>query len=130
MVTDRVAIDTNVISAALSNDIVIVELLQKYLVLFVPVIAFGEQLYGAENSAKVDENITQLRKFIEKVELLDINEKVAVYYSQTRFQLKKDGKPIPENDIWIAATCLANNLPLLTHDQHFDHVAGLEVIRP
>jgi len=43
-------------------------------------------------------------------------------------ELKKIGYPIPENDLWIAATCLELDIPLLTVDGHFDYVHGLQVI--
>jgi tRNA(fMet)-specific endonuclease VapC len=42
--------------------------------------------------------------------------------------LKKIGRPIPENDIWIAATCLELDVPLLSRDGHFDNIRDLEVI--
>jgi predicted nucleic acid-binding protein len=42
--------------------------------------------------------------------------------------VKKIGHPIPENDIWVAATCLEVGVPLLTRDGHFDYIRGLEVI--
>jgi tRNA(fMet)-specific endonuclease VapC len=42
-------------------------------------------------------------------------------------QLKRHGKPIPENDLWIAAICVEHDLPLATVDSHFDYVEGLHV---
>jgi tRNA(fMet)-specific endonuclease VapC len=40
--------------------------------------------------------------------------------------LKEKGKPLPENDIWIAALAMQHNLTLITRDTHFDHVNGLD----
>ena len=48
--------------------------------------------------------------------------------SLRKLKLKKVGHPIPENDIWVAATCLEVGVPLLTRDGHFDYIHGLEVI--
>lgn len=48
--------------------------------------------------------------------------------SDIRLKLKQKGNPIPENDIWIAAICIANGLPLLTADRHFQNIDNLEVI--
>lgn len=48
-------------------------------------------------------------------------------YAAARAQLKALGRPIPENDVWIAALCLQWDLPLLTRDAHFTHVKGLTV---
>jgi tRNA(fMet)-specific endonuclease VapC len=52
----------------------------------------------------------------------------AEVYARIRFELKQAGRPIPENDIWIAAICLEHGLPLATHDQHFAAIANLQVI--
>jgi len=43
------------------------------------------------------------------------------------FNLKKNGTPIPENDIWVAAACLELEVPLLSQDDHFKYVEGLDV---
>jgi predicted nucleic acid-binding protein len=45
-----------------------------------------------------------------------------------RHELKKKGTPIPENDIWIAALCLEQDVPLLSNDGHFKNIPGLEVV--
>ncbi len=47
---------------------------------------------------------------------------------KTRRQLKNKGKPIPENDIWIAATCIVNNIPLATLDSDFNPISDLILI--
>jgi tRNA(fMet)-specific endonuclease VapC len=96
--------------------------------LFLPVVVLGELLYGALNSAKPQKNEQVTRKFSAQSVLIPIDEAIAIRYATLRLQLKKIGRPIPENDIWIAATCLELGVPLLTRDGHFDHVHGLEVI--
>lgn len=59
--------------------------------------------------------------------MLGITGRNAGFYSDIRLQLKRDGKPIPENDLWIAAVCMEHNLPLATADGHFDFVEGLRI---
>jgi tRNA(fMet)-specific endonuclease VapC len=49
------------------------------------------------------------------------------FYGMVRKQLKDKGRPIPENDIWIAAIALQHNLTLLTDDQHFHEVDRLKI---
>ncbi|MEH1767344.1 MAG: PIN domain-containing protein [Nostoc sp.] len=51
----------------------------------------------------------------------------ATSYAQTRLTLKRKGRPIPENDIWIAAQCLERGWTLATHDEHFNYVDNLIV---
>ena len=55
------------------------------------------------------------------------NNYVAPYYAKIKAQLKADGHPIPENDIWIAACALAYNLTVVTADKHFAFIKGVSV---
>jgi tRNA(fMet)-specific endonuclease VapC len=59
---------------------------------------------------------------------LNINELIAIEYANVRLQLKQIGRPIPENDIRIAAICKVNDIPLITRDKHLTYVEDLEVI--
>jgi len=56
----------------------------------------------------------------------------AVHYlnrvtAEIKLALKQVGKPIPQNDLWIAATCRRHGLTLATSDAHFGHCPGLAV---
>jgi tRNA(fMet)-specific endonuclease VapC len=52
---------------------------------------------------------------------------VAESYAILRQQLQRKGKPIPEKDLWIAATAHAYGMTLFTRDQHFAHIDLVEV---
>jgi tRNA(fMet)-specific endonuclease VapC len=122
-----VAIDTNIAIAYLngkSEKDFFVDFDEVYL----PITVLGELRFGAENSAKRNENINKIDILTEKCKVLDINSSVAAQYAITRKQLKNIGKPIPENDIWIAAICITNNLSLDTDDAHFHFVSELNLI--
>jgi len=88
----------------------------------------GELLYGALNSAKPQKNEQAVHKFLAQSVLVPIDEAIAIRYATVRLKLKKTGHPIPENDIWVGATCLELGVPLLTRDGHFNYIHGLEVI--
>jgi len=75
-----------------------------------------------------EKNEQAVRRFSAQTVLVPIDEAVAVCYATVRLELKERGHPIPENDIWVAATCLELGLPLLTQDGHFDYIYGLEDI--
>ncbi len=60
--------------------------------------------------------------------IVPIDETIAARYAIVRLNLKKAGNPIPENDIWVAATCIELDVPLLSRDSHFNHIDGLKVI--
>ncbi len=57
--------------------------------------------------------------------VLNIDEETTHSYSAIGLELKKKGKPIPANDLWIAALCRQHSLPLLSRDLHFDVIPGL-----
>ena len=124
----RLAVDTNAIIAYREAILTVCALIQEADTLFLPVIVLGELLYGAVNSAKPQKNEQAVHKFSAQSVLVPIDEAIAIRYATVRLELKRMGNPIPENDLWIGATCLELGVPLLTRDGHFDYIHGLEVI--
>ena len=53
---------------------------------------------------------------------------VAPFYAKIKAQLKADGHPIPENDIWIAACAMAYNLTVVTADKHFYFIKDIAIV--
>ncbi len=124
----KVALDTNAAIALLNNDKQTLLHLNKFDTIYLPITFCGELLFGAKNSGLAARNLKKYKEFIASCEPLNIDYSVADFYSSIRHQLKVKGKPIPENDVWIAATCVANKIPLLTYDKHFHEVAELKLV--
>ncbi|MFN8282235.1 MAG: type II toxin-antitoxin system VapC family toxin [Chitinophagales bacterium] len=124
----HIAIDTNIAIALLNNQTTVFSILNKFDVIYIPVTVCGELLFGAKNSKLSVKNTKRYVEFIQSCELLDSNLIVAQNYASIRLNLKLIGKPIPENDIWIAAICMTNNIPLFTADKHFSYIEQLKVI--
>jgi tRNA(fMet)-specific endonuclease VapC len=95
----------------------------------IPITVFGELFFGAENSAKVADNLRRAEALVQRVRVVSCDLDTAREFGRVRRQLRVLGKPIPTNDIWIAAAAIQHRLPLLTADAHFDLVAGLEIVR-
>lgn len=95
--------------------------------LFVPIIVIGELYYGAYNSARVTENVMRLREFAKISAVLECDEGTADRYGQVQKALRAKGKPIPQNDVWIAAIATQFGLTLATRDTDFANVDGLEI---
>lgn len=93
-----------------------------------PVPVVGKLLFGAENSARAVQNLPRYLQFIEMC-VLPLGKETAIFYLQTRLNLKRKGRPIPENDIWIAAQCLEHQWVLATNDEHFTNVDDLTIDR-
>lgn len=127
-VSGRLAVDTNAIIAYREGILTVCTLIEEADRLFLPVVVLGELLFGALNSAKPQKNEQAVHKFSAQSVVVPIDEAIAIRYATVRLELKKIGHPIPENDIWVAATCLELGVPLLSRDGHFDYIHGLEVI--
>jgi tRNA(fMet)-specific endonuclease VapC len=124
----RLAVDTNAVIAYRGGISEVCDLIEKADGIIMPVTVWGELLYGALNSARYEENELAVRKFLMQCVLIPIDDGIAYRYANTRLKLKKSGRLIPENDIWIAATCLEFDIVLLSQDNHFRNVPGLQLI--
>ncbi len=130
MVSNKlVAIDTNVAIAVLNGDRKILSSLKKFDSITLPFTVCGELLFGAYNSSRTKSNLFLFRKFIQDCLILDSGLQVAENYAVIRKELKDKGKPIPENDIWIAATCMFHDVPIATFDKHFHFIKGIKFVR-
>jgi len=122
---NTIAIDTNVAIDLLNGNKETLIKFEKYSVLYLPVTVCGELLFGAANSTNSRKNLTKYRGFIASCKILSINATVAEQYANIRKKLKEKGTPIPENDIWIAATCMVYEITLASGDKHFKNIEGL-----
>jgi len=96
------------------------------LVLFSPVV-LGELMFGFRNGNRFKKNMDELNKFLdhEVVEIVHIGKTTSDRYSRIALHLKRQGTPIPSNDIWIAAQAMEHGAELITLDRHFENIAGL-----
>ena len=121
-------LDTNALSAAADRDPAALEVVARAERLAVPVIVLGEYRLGIAQSRRRTEYENWLREWIGTVTVLDIDDETTHHYAAIGWELKRSGKPIPANDLWIAALCRQHSLPLISRDRHFDVVKGLERI--
>jgi tRNA(fMet)-specific endonuclease VapC len=91
-----------------------------------PVLA--ELVYRAEGSSQKTKNLLRLRRALDVWKLWLANEESAFVYGQIAYELKKCGRPIGQNDIWIAAIALTlGNTIVVTMDEDLSSVPGLSV---
>jgi len=120
-----VILDTNSVIAYINGDPEVARRIELIPELLLPSIVIGEMAYGANQSARRDENINQINNFSSACEVILCGESAAYEYGRIKSNLKNKGTKIPENDVWIAACAIEMNLPLLSRDVHFDAVDGL-----
>ena len=121
-------LDTNALSAVADGESSVVDRIGKAERIAVPVVVLGEYRFGIAQSRHRASYESWLKEWIAVVSVLNIDEETTHSYSTIGLELKKEGKPIPANDLWIAALCRQHSLPLLSRDRHFDAILGLRRI--
>ena len=122
-------LDTNVVVRILNGDEQLINELSKFDDLCTCTIVLGELLYGAAKSFYSENNRKKAIDFCSRFRLLDVTDYVAEVYGTLKNELLSKGNVLPENDIWIAAVALANNMALVTQDKHFERVSNLLLIK-
>ncbi|MDI9335369.1 MAG: type II toxin-antitoxin system VapC family toxin [Cytophagales bacterium] len=122
-------IDTNIYSALRRGDKSVVKKISQYERVVVPVVVLGELRAGFLGGSKIAENQQNLTEFLasEFVYVAKASEATTSIYAELVAELKRKGKPIPTNDIWIAAIALEQRARLLTLDAHFANIDGLNL---
>jgi len=121
-------LDTNALLAAADRDPAALEVVARAERLAVPVIVLGEYRLGIAQSRRRTEYENWLREWMGTVTVLEIDDETTHHYAAIGLELKRSGKPIPPNDLLIAALCRQHSLPLISRDRHFDVVKGLKRI--
>jgi tRNA(fMet)-specific endonuclease VapC len=118
-------LDTNAVSAAADDAPAVRSMLAAASEIALPVIVIGEYRYGIAQCRYQARYQRWLDNLIADCRILEITEQTTHFYAGIQLALKQAGKPIPINDLWIAALCLQHRLPLLSRDSHFDGVSGI-----
>lgn len=105
----------------------LVEYITRAFSVLISPIMLGELMLGFRNGSRFDKNMEELNRFLTHpvVETIRLTEITSDRYSRIAAQLKKQGTPIPSNDIWIAAQTMETGAELVTMDHHFDKIQGL-----
>jgi tRNA(fMet)-specific endonuclease VapC len=123
----RYLLDTNIIIALFANDEAVKNGLTQADEIFVPSIAIGEMCFGAQKSERARENLARIDEFAADNVVLGCDTETARQYGRVKNALWIKGRPIPENDIWIAAIALQHDLTLVTRDAHLGEIESLRV---
>ena len=124
----RYLLDTNIIIALFADEEAVKNNLAQANEVFIPSNAIGELCYGARKSGRVQANLTRVDELIANITVLECDAETARQYGDIKNQLMLKGRPLPENDIWIAAIALQHNLVLVTRDAHFQQIENLQSV--
>jgi tRNA(fMet)-specific endonuclease VapC len=111
----------------MGGDTRIVEILSKAEAVLLTSIVIGELLDGFAGGNKGKENREILERFRNKPRaiMVPITDETSEWFASIKRQLRKKGRPIPINDVWIAASCMEHGAQLLTFDSYFEEIDGL-----
>ena len=121
-------LDTDTIIYFLKNDPVVVDnfRLNEDAPKALSVITYGELLYGAENSARRNENLARIHRIAELFPVIDVTRAVMETLSSVKFSLKRSGRTVGDFDLVIASTAITIGYSVVTNNQrHFDKISGL-----
>ena len=122
-------LDTSVLVATFRRETAVTSRLRNLPadMLLIPAIVLGELAFGARASLRVVENLRRFEEFAAAANVVPCDADTARFYGEIRDRLKRIGRPIPDNDVWIAATARQHRLTLVTRDAHFEQVNGLSL---
>jgi tRNA(fMet)-specific endonuclease VapC len=121
--------DTVAAIGFLNNDKTLLASLQADDTIVIPIVVLGELFGGAEKSSRAEENRKRIDIFSAKRRVLIPDIQTAKIYGRLISELRKKGRPIPQNDAWIASFALQFQMPVLTRDAHFENADGLQIRR-
>ena len=123
----KLALDTNRYTDLCRGNADVVEIVESADEVWLPFIVLGELRAGFAVGNQGPRNEAILRRFLLKpgIDVLCADEQTTHHYSYVYRQLRKQGTPMPSNDMWIAALVLQHSLVLYARDAHFDALPQL-----
>jgi len=97
----------------------------KFPPFYISSIVLGELYIGINRVVNKPKHLKQLETFLKLCTVVDVDATTSQLYGEITAALFKKGKPIPTNDIWIAATAKQHNFTLITRDGHFQEIENL-----
>ena len=122
----RFLLDTNIVIALFSDEAIVKDNLAQASEVFIPSVVIGELCYGARKSGRVEANLARVDELVAGSTILGCDAETARQYGEVKNDLRLKGRPLPENDVWIAAFALQHDLILVTRDTHFQEVEKLK----
>ena len=118
-------LDTNIVIAFFSGEPAVIAKFGQADEILLPSIVLGELIFGARKSSRASDNLARIEDFSQQVVILACDSNTAQHYGAIKNALRLKGRPIPDNDIWIAAIARQYRLTLVTRDTHFAEVDDL-----
>ena len=123
----KVLLDSNAYSLLMRGHGEVAELVRRAEEVLFSAVVVGELMYGFRHGTQFERDAGDLRSFLDSPysTFVDVGPVTADRYSRIAAALRAKGRPIPTNDIWIAAHAMETGTDLVSADSHFEHVDGI-----
>jgi tRNA(fMet)-specific endonuclease VapC len=123
----RVLLDTNAYTALFRGHEGVADRVRRADQVLVSTVVAGELLFGFRHGSRYEANRRELEDFLltPYVAVLPVTFVTSDRFGRISAALRRKGRPIPTNDIWIAAHAMESGSELLSFDHHFEEVDGL-----
>lgn len=123
----RILLDASAYSAYARGHEDVGALVERAEAVLLSTIVLGEVMLGFRRGARLNQNLAGLQSFLARgdVALVTVGRATAERYALIAAALRARGRPIPTNDMWIAAHAMETGADLVSADSHFEHVDGL-----
>ena len=128
----KICLDTNAYSALLRGNEALRDLLACAEEIIVPAAVVGESVEGFAWGTRFAQNLMLLEAFLDRpsVRFQAADRRISERFGHMKAALRRKGRPIPINDIWIAATAFEAGAQLVSYDRHFDEIEGVCRVAP
>ena len=123
----KLLLDSNAYSHLKRGHPRVAELVRMAEEVLLSAVVIGELFYGFRKGSRTEQNIRELYAFLDSpyVTFVPVSLVTADRYARITTSLRAKGRPIPSNDIWIAAHAMETGADLISSDQHFEEIDGL-----
>jgi len=128
----KLLLDTNAYTALFRGHEGVAARVRRAEQVLISVVVVGELLFGFRNGSRYESNHEELEDFLASpyVALLQVTLVTADRFGRIAASLRRKGRPLPTNDIWIAAHAMESGADLLSFDRHFAQVDGIAWVEP
>jgi tRNA(fMet)-specific endonuclease VapC len=128
----KLLLDTSAYSALMRGHEGVAGRVRRAERIFFSAVVAGELMFGFRNGSSYEKNMQTLEVFLSNpyVEFVPVTLTTADRFSRIALALKRKGRPIPTNDIWIAAQAMETGAEIIALDQHFGEIDGLAWVAP
>src|SRR5438093_11754085 len=120
-------LDTNIVIALFAGERRVVQKLRRAAIVHLPSVVVGELLYGALKSGQVRSNMERIEEFVVASAVLPCDLDTARHYGLIKHRLHRKGRPLPDNDLWIAGLAQQHGVTLVSRDAHFRQINNLKL---